>query len=103
MLTDIDRQNLIEFGKQWKEAADNNKELFKEDFNKNFEEALGKAFVNLLDDMLYFFSKKDDGKIDQTEQDLIDWAKEFSARIQGEKKNDFNEELALIKQGFYQG
>ncbi|NER37572.1 MAG: hypothetical protein F6J93_27015 [Oscillatoria sp. SIO1A7] len=100
MLTDIDRQNLIEFGKQWKEAADNNKEQFENRFNDNIEEDLRQEFLGYFQRILEFVSLEDDGEIDQTEQDLIDWAEKFIAKVKNEGKINFNEEVALIKQGF---
>ncbi|NER37576.1 MAG: hypothetical protein F6J93_27035 [Oscillatoria sp. SIO1A7] len=100
MLTDIDRQNLIEFGKQWKEAADNNKELFeKEGFNKFIEDDLRQKFGIYFESILKFVAKEDDGEIDQTEKNLIEWGQEFILNV---KSESFDEAVDLIKQGFNQ-
>lgn len=100
MLTEKDRENLIEFGNQWKEAADNNKQLFEQRFNKNIEDDLGQEFLGYFNMILEFVSFEDDQRIDKKEQDLMNWAREFIARLQSQGKNYFTEELALIKQGF---
>ena len=103
MLSDTERQNLIEFGKQWKQAADNNKDLFEQGgYNRFIEDDLRQDFVVYFKDILGFVSDLDDGDIDKTEKDLIEWAEKFIAGVESEVKNDFNNEVALIKQGFDQ-
>ena len=101
MLTEIDRQNLIEFGKQWRESADNNKEKFKkQNLNTFIEKDLQKNFLVYFKTILKFVSKEDDGEIDTIEEELLQWADEFTIRVAKEGKEDFNTEIGLIRQGF---
>ncbi|NER37569.1 MAG: hypothetical protein F6J93_27000 [Oscillatoria sp. SIO1A7] len=96
MLSQDDKDKLIEFGNQCKEA----KQSYKEEELFSIEEITIclKHNKTQLPDLLYFMTTDDDQKIDEEEANLLNWVRKFVRRI---RPTDIEEAIELIKQGFH--
>ena len=96
MLSQNDKDKLIELGNQCKEA----KKSYNEDEFFSIDEITNclKNHKLQLPDLLYFMSTDDDQKIDEEEANLLTWVRKFVRRI---KQTDIEEAIELIKQGFH--
>lgn len=95
MLSQDDKDKLIELGNQCKEA----KKSYKEEELFSIDEITNSLKYNKvqLPDLLYFMTTDDDQRIDREEAKLLNWVRKFVRRI---KPTDIEEAIELIKQGF---